>query len=367
MTAVSLLDVETLTRDPSPTSRVDTATKLARGFDDGAFSAGEVELVLQIFRMMVKDTEVRVRQAMSDALRANPWLPHDIATALASDVADVAAPVLEYSPVLTAADLLDIIAQQRDVVKMRAIAARPLVQEEVVDALVDHGDESVAAMVVANNFAIFRENAFNRVIDRFGHAANVNEPLAARADLPARIVERLLTVVSDQVRQQISARHRHAADEVIEMTLATRERATLELARGFSDVGLAALISQLKNAGKLTPTLLLRAVCMGNTGFFLSALVAQSGVTTAAAAGQLRERSGLEDLWQRAKMPAEMLPAIDAALTAVREVEAAAEGLTGDAFSRRVLEQAMTARGAKAADFQNADLEYLLTKLAKAE
>lgn len=367
MTAVSLLDVEKLTHDPSPTSRVDTATKLARGFDDGAFSANEVELVLQIFRMMVKDTEVRVRQAMSDALRANPWLPHDIATALASDVADVAAPVLEYSPVLTADDLLDIIAQQRDVVKMRAIAARPLVPEEVVDALVDHGDESVAAIVVANNFAIFHEKSFNRVIDRFGNAPNVNEPLAARGDLPARIVERLLTVVSDQVRQQIAERHRQDADKVLEMTLATRERATLELARGFSDAGLAALISQLKTAGKLTPTLMLRAVCMGNTGFFQSALVAQSGVAPTAAAAQLRERSELEALWQRAKMPAEMLPAIDAALTAVREVEAEAEGLTGDAFSRRVLERAITARGAKESDLQHADLEYLLMKLAKGQ
>ncbi len=51
----------------------------------------------QIFRIMVKDAEVRVREALAINLKENPNVPHDVAVTLAKDVDQVALPVLRFS------------------------------------------------------------------------------------------------------------------------------------------------------------------------------------------------------------------------------------------------------------------------------
>jgi uncharacterized protein (DUF2336 family) len=109
MSVLSLKDVQNLVRDPSATTRIETADKLSRDFQAGAFSVSEVELALQIFRIMVKDAEVRVRQALAENLKTSTLVSCDLAKALALDVDLVSLPVLEHSPVLTADDLVEVI------------------------------------------------------------------------------------------------------------------------------------------------------------------------------------------------------------------------------------------------------------------
>ena len=58
---------------------------------------------------MIKDAEVRVREALAQNLKENPDLPHDVALSLAQDVDQVALPILQFSDVLTDDDLIEII------------------------------------------------------------------------------------------------------------------------------------------------------------------------------------------------------------------------------------------------------------------
>ena len=76
-----------------------------------------------IFRIMGKDTEVRVREALSQNLKEKPNVPHDIAVSLAKDVDSVSLPVLQFSEVLSDADLIEIVRSQ-DPAKPVAIAQR---------------------------------------------------------------------------------------------------------------------------------------------------------------------------------------------------------------------------------------------------
>ena len=79
-------DVEQLLTNPSPEARADTARKIAEDFQDEAFSPEQREMALQIFEIMAKDAEIRVRMALSEHLKECPDIPHDIAMALAQDV-----------------------------------------------------------------------------------------------------------------------------------------------------------------------------------------------------------------------------------------------------------------------------------------
>ena len=94
-------DVQALARDPSPVNRAAAAAKIAGRFNDhlstGTLSARELALAEEIFRLMVRDAEVRVREALAANLKSNPRLPHDVAVALAKDVDSVALPVLSAS------------------------------------------------------------------------------------------------------------------------------------------------------------------------------------------------------------------------------------------------------------------------------
>ena len=87
-------DVAKLLSDPSPNTRAETAAKIADDFKAGAMSGAERQLVEKIFHVMVKDAEVRVREALAQNLKESPDIPHDVAVALAQDVEQVALPVL---------------------------------------------------------------------------------------------------------------------------------------------------------------------------------------------------------------------------------------------------------------------------------
>ena len=118
-------DVARLLDDPSTEHRVDTAKKMAQGFNEESLSASEREMAEDIFRLMIKDAEVRVREALAQTLKENPTVPHDIALKLANDVVSVALPMLQFSEVLSDTDLVEIVKSQ-DVSRQVAIAGQPL-------------------------------------------------------------------------------------------------------------------------------------------------------------------------------------------------------------------------------------------------
>ena len=61
-------DVSKLLSNPSAEARAETAAKIAADFGEGDLTEAERQLAEDIFRMMVKDAEVRVREALSQNL-----------------------------------------------------------------------------------------------------------------------------------------------------------------------------------------------------------------------------------------------------------------------------------------------------------
>ncbi|MEE8517412.1 MAG: hypothetical protein V3T02_12295, partial [Alphaproteobacteria bacterium] len=93
--SLSQADVVRLMKDRSPVVRAETAARVAHNFDINkkTLSNAERQLALDIFRLMVRDAEIQVRQALSDNLKKCPEVPHDIALELARDVDEVALPM----------------------------------------------------------------------------------------------------------------------------------------------------------------------------------------------------------------------------------------------------------------------------------
>ncbi len=321
---LSVFDVERLLNDPSAANRAMTASKIGRKYIGSDLRANERRLAEDIFHLMVKDVEVSVRKALAESVAMATEMPKSIAIALASDVASVALPFLEISSILEDDDLVEIV-RTKPVNYAAAIAGRARVSPKVCDALVDTGDQGVVERMVRNDGAEIAEPTYVKVLDRFGHVQEIVQPMAAREQLPMKIAERLVTLVSEKIRHHLVEKHGLSKDAANAFLEESRERTTVNLLDATSDVpDILELTEQLHKAGRLTSSIILRALCMGDLTFFEAAMSRRAKVPIGNVATLVRDASGtgLRRLFERGAMPDQSRPLARIALDLIAEQEA---------------------------------------------
>ena len=363
--SLSQADVTRLLSDSSPRTRARTTAKIAAEFDAAALSEAERRIAEDIFRTLVKDTEVLVREALAAHLKSTPELPHDVALALARDVDSVALPVLKFSEVLTDDDLIEIVRGQEPA-KQVAIAQRTGVSEAVSDALVDTGNEVAVAHLVGNEGAALSEDAFERVIDNYNESTSVADSLARRPNLPPAISERVVSALSERLQAYLVAEHDVSPDIASTLILQARERATATLIDyGSNDADLESLIEQLDRKGRLTPSLLLRVLCVGDLNFFERAMSKLTDLPLPNVRILIHDKGmlGLEPLYTRAGLPKGLFPAFRAAVSLV--VETDYDGGPNDRrrYVERIVERMLTKFEDPTMCIAPDDIEYLMAKL----
>ncbi|MFM2043917.1 MAG: hypothetical protein RLY86_2493 [Pseudomonadota bacterium] len=353
-------DVQRLLQDPSPETRAAMAQKLGRSFGNQHLSATERVLAEDIVRIMAKDVTAKVRSALAESLKTSQTLPRDVAMTLARDVEAVSLPFIEVSSVLTEDDLMEII-RSGSADKQTAVAGRPDVTEGLADELVERGAEKAVAALMANNAAEVSDRALGRVLDRFPGSESVQGPMVNRAKLPVTVAERLVTMVSEQLRERLVAKHELPSDVAADLVLQSRERATYGLVGGAGEADLERLVDQLRRGNRLTPSLLLRALCMGDLPFFEVALAQMARISVNNARMLIHDagKLGLKSLFEKAGLPPKVYPAIRIAVDVAQETEYDGGDHDLERHRRRTLERILTQFEEMASD----DLDYLLTKL----
>ncbi len=359
-------DVSKLLSNSSGAVRAETAAKIASDFGGGSLTEAERRMAEDIFRVMVKDAEVRVREALAQNLKENPALPHDVARSLAEDVDSVALPVLQFSEVLTDHDLMEIVRSQ-DSAKQVAIAKRPRVSEGVSDALVETGNEDVVTSLVANDGADISEESLTKVVEEMGESEAVQSAMVRRPLLPVTVSERLLTVVSENLKEELKKRQELSEDMVTDLVLQSRERATIWLSGEGGAADLLKLVGQLKRNGRLTPSIVLRALCMGDLSFFEASVAEMAGLSLANARQLIYDSGslGLKGLFDKTALPETYYPAIRAAIDVAAETHYDGGENDRERYSRRMIERILTQYGDLGVDLEADDLEYLLTKMGE--
>ena len=354
-------DVARLLQDPNIENRADAAAKVADTFGSDGLSGAEREIAEDIFRTLVRDAAVRVRQALSETLADNPDVPHDVALTLAQDVDEVALPVIEKSAVLTDADLISIIQTQSETAQI-AVAKRETVSGAVADAIADTENEDAVAELVSNEGADISEGTFGKVLQKFGTSERVQTPLAERQSLPLSVAERLVTMVSEKLRDHIMQNHNVSDSMAVDLFLSMREKATVSLlSTGAERSSVLELVDQLHRNKRLSPSIVVRALCMGDLTFFEAALAKMADIPVTNAYQLVHDQSGLglERLMGQAGIPSEYLPIAQAALAVTREMQKTG----GD--DRELLRQLIIERVLTTVEDQGAveNLDYLLGKL----
>lgn len=359
-------DVSKLLSDPSAETRAEMAAKIARDFDANALSENERRLAEEIFHVMAKDAEVRVREALAQNLKENTGVPHDVALSLAKDVETVALPLLQFSEVLTDEDLIQIVASQSPA-KQVAIAKRAQVSEGVSEALVDAGNEEAVTSLVANVGAEISEKSLQKVVDDLGDRETIQDAMVHRPKLPVAVSERLVTVVSEKFLGAMIKRRDLPEDVVTDMIMQARERAVISLSTDSDEADVGTLVRQLNENGRLTTSIMLRGLCMGDLTFFEAALAERAGVSLANARQLIHDSGslGLRTICRQAKIPVQQLVAVRAAIDVSEEMEYDGREHDRERYSRRMIERIMTQYDDLGVEFESSDLNYLLTKMSE--
>jgi uncharacterized protein (DUF2336 family) len=353
-------DVARLLAEPSAAVRAEVADKLAREIDSTALTAAELQIAQDIIRVMAKDVELAVRRALSHSLRSARHLPHDVALRLAQDVEAVALPVLTDSPVLIDADLIELV-HRGPAGKQEAIARRSDVSEQVADTLVSIGSEPAVAALLGNAGARIAEASLGVAIDRFADSERVKASMVHRAGLPASIAERLVVLVSDKLQSYLVSHHELPLSLATDVVMQSREHATLHFSLGSSEQELEKLVRQMHRNQRLTPLLVMRALCLGDMLFFEMAMsvMAKVPVSNARILIHDAEPNGLASLYERAGMPPRLLPAVRVAVGVIRGTEFDGGERDRERHRSRVITRILT----QFEDLPQEDVDYLLAKL----
>jgi uncharacterized protein (DUF2336 family) len=322
----------------------------------------ERRIAEEIFRVLAKDVEVMVREALSRNLKENGEIPRDIALGLAKDVESVSLPVLEFSRVLSDVDLIEIV-RGAGAEKQMAIARRAEVSSAVAEALVDHGrTAAVVATLVSNPGAKLDESILKKAMEKHGSDVVVANNVAHRPDLPVTIAERLVAAVSESLRDYLLTKRELSPDQAADLVLQAREKATLGLLPpGVKGADVVDLARQLRDHRRLTPSLVLRALCMGDLGFFEASIAVLSNTPIVNARALIHDdgKLGLQSIYARTQLPTSLFPAFRIAFDMVRSTEYDGGEKDRERFATKVIERILT----QYEDMDAENLDYLMRKL----
>lgn len=349
------MDVERLLHDDSSESRASILEKISRNYNAEQFKGREREIAEQVFRLLMKDVAVRVREALADRIKGNASVPRDIVLHLANDVESVAIPVLRDSKVLSDADLVNIVEQSHDMGKLVAIADREEVSSRVSDALVETRYAQVMTRLLVNNGATISERSLERISEDFRNDSAVMEVLAAKPKLPITVVERIISQATDKVANKLKEQYKLKDSDAKRDSTTAREDFMLRLISedSGSQEEIEALVSQMAIEERLTPSIVMTALCRGQLTFFVIAMAQFAGITVANALRLVEDRGehGFNGLYKKSGLPDSMTDAVRLLLRCVQDMKADDIEPGSPLYANRLAERVIYSAGAQQIDY----------------
>jgi len=270
-----------LARDADEAVRAELAGRVARltGAQDRGVQAKTQRYVEETLELLARDQAVRVRRILAEALKTVADAPPQVIQRLARDAEDVVAcPILEFSPLLSEEDLLEIISTSGMSSRLCAISRRRNLGEAASDAVVKCNDRAAVSELLANTSAQIREETLDSLIDASREEIAWQTPLVARPRLSAVAVKKLAGFVAESLLKKLQSRSdldRQTAAAVAEVV---RRRLEEGLAEDVAGIDPAEEAAQLKKAGKLDSEAVSDAVLAGRRDLVRHALALMAEV-----------------------------------------------------------------------------------------
>ncbi len=315
-------DINRLIKEPSSKVRSEIAMKVAESYNESSLTANGNKIAIDIFRLLLQDTARHVRKTLAQALCQNPNAPRDIVLALAQDGHDIAEDILKHSRVLQEADLLQLVNVEASVKKLIAIAERKRVPERVSNALIGTGNQQVIVSLLANKGADVSESAYQLIINDYASEAPILEVLVGRGDLSYALGEKLYSLVADKLKKLMTRRYLLPKNLVDKVSAEVKENAILKfISPWMTDEDVVKLVDQMHGHRRLTNSIILRALCLGEIAFFEAAISKRVDIPLSNARKLLRDpgEAGFYAVYRSSRLPEQYREAVRVLLKLVHD------------------------------------------------
>ncbi len=232
-------------------------------------NARERDLMREILRRLAGDVEMAIRIALAERLADDASAPHDLILLLADDKIEIARPLILRSPLLTEADVLQMIAEYGEAHHV-AIASRSNIGEPVSEALSKSNAEPVLTALVRNVTAKISSGVFETLVEKSRQIASLQDPLARREDLPPVLATKMSEFVSETLKAFIRQNYRIAQPRLESALNHAGEALAKEPAapQAVPTDGAQKLIDKLAASGQLKAGFLMRVLHQGQIDLF---------------------------------------------------------------------------------------------------
>ncbi|MBL6931475.1 MAG: DUF2336 domain-containing protein [Rhodospirillales bacterium] len=216
-----------LAKDPNEEVRCELARKISRLIPELKPEQNEklADMAMNVLTTLARDELPRVRAIVAEELKHATNVPKDVIKGLAEDLEDiVSAPILEYSPLLSGKDLLQLIASGMKSKKLAAIASRRNINTKVVEALVNTGESEAVHGVLKNKTANINDNTYDKISVQAEGQESIQHLMVNRDDLPMRTIQRISRFVNGSLMEALMKRHSEQKELVDELRATVKER-----------------------------------------------------------------------------------------------------------------------------------------------
>lgn len=160
-----------------------------------------------LLTQLAADEAERVRAVIASEVKDLPDAPRDLILRLANDsMVTVCEPVILFSPMLSSADLVALVASAPGTDTREAVARRSDLPETVTDAIAASADDRAIRALLCNQSAQIREATLDALVARAADHESWHDPLTRRPVLSAQAMRMLAEIVAGHLLEVLAAR-----------------------------------------------------------------------------------------------------------------------------------------------------------------
>ena len=330
-----------------PEARIALARQLAALIADPETSLREREQVLPIMLKIATDTDRNVRRALADELVTLETLNADLVFAVIADEDAIAIPFLSATPALNPWHMLAILRVGDDA-RQSSVARRADLTVEAKSYILKAGTLAAALAMLVNPAVKLLPVDLQQLYQRLGQSGEMVERLLARPDLPldVRITQAKRAAV--RMRQLMAERGWLPANDAAELVADAEETAVLQVLSDAETQERLHATAFLAAQHMLTPSLIIRAACVGEMRVVATALAHLTGHAPGRVEELIKSKggNGIKSLINRSGLPLASHVILTAASQVMAELRSEGISLDADGFGRRLLETLMMHSGA---------------------
>jgi len=208
--------------------------------------------------------------------------------------------------------------------------------------------------LLSNEGAIISDRSFEKIAEDLRNDSAVMEALSTHPKLPITVVERIITQVSGAVAEELKEKYQLSDAELAKDASHAREDFMVRLLEhDLSQEEVVALVSQMAAEDRLTPSIVMTALCRGQLVFFTVAMAQFSGIPIANAERLITDRGahGFNGLYEKSGLPDSMMDAVRLLLRAVQDMVGDSSVPGSMLYANRLAERVIVSAGSQQIEY----------------